>query len=234
MTATAASRRDAGRRAAALVALVALVAAVVLLRAGHASFPTHVAGHLLLAQVAPLALAWSAPVTLALRRSDPPRRRLLVRLLRSRPLGLVTAAPVLLALHVGGMYAFYLTGLFHLAHAHPWLNLLVHVHMFLAGYLLSWYLVGADPVPSRPSTTTRLLVLLIAAGSHDVLAKLMYARLLPLHAGPAEQVQLGAQVMYYGGDAVTVLLATAVMAKWYVSGRRTASADRSARLSPPP
>jgi hypothetical protein len=130
-----------------------------------------------------------------------------------------------LALDVGGMYAFYLTPLYAAAHRHPVLDAVLQVHMFLAGCLLSWYLVGSDPMPSRPSVRTRLLVLLLAAGSHDLLAKLLYAQGLPRHGGTEQQLQAGAQIMFYGGDLVEVALAVALLSNWYSrTGRRLARA----------
>ena len=104
-------------------------------------------------------------------------------MLRSAPVRVLTRAPVVLALELGGMYAFYLTDLFALAHAHPALMALVDLHMVLAGLLLSVVLVGRDPLPHRPGLVGSLLTLLVAAAGHDVLAKVMYARLLPAHAG---------------------------------------------------
>ncbi len=43
----------------------------------------------------------------------------------------------------------------------------------------------------------------------------MYAHELPAMAGTPAQVQLGAQVMFSGGDLVELATAAAVMAGWY-------------------
>jgi len=185
------------------------------------TFPMHAVRHLLLAMAAPLALALSAPITLALRTLARRPRRILLQLLHGRWTRAVTTAPVVLTLDAGGMFAFYLTPLYSAAHQHPGLAAALSVHMFLAGCLLSWYLAGRDPMPRPVSTRTRLLVLFLAAGSHDLLAKLMYARGLPEHAGSSEHLQVGAQIMFYGGDVVDWVLAAAVLASWYArTGRR--------------
>jgi putative membrane protein len=118
-------------------------------------------------------------------------------------------------LAAGGAWAYYATPLFAAAHHRPWLHAAVHVHMVLAGCLLAWYLAGRDPLPHRPPTGTALAVLVVTAASHDVLAKVMYARAIPHHGGPPDEVRLGALVMYYGGDAVTLALAVAVLSAWY-------------------
>lgn len=192
-------------------------------------FPLHVTQHLMLAMLAPLALALSAPVTLALRTLPRRGRRRLLGVVHSRFSSVMMFAPLVLILEVGGMYAYYLTPLFAASHQHPWLHLAVHTHMFLAGCLLSWYLVGRDPMPGRPSIRTSLIVLFLAAGSHDLLAKLMYAHLLPHGAGTAGQIHTGAQIMFYGGDAIELALAFALLLPWYArTGRQIASERRRA------
>ncbi len=211
----------AGRVVAAAGGLVALGAAVAPPLADADAFPVHVVQHLLLAMVAPALLALAAPVLLALRTLPGPWRRRLLTVVHSRAVRVLMWPPVVLVLDLGGMYAYYLTGLFELSHQQPVLHVVVHAHMLLAGCLLAWLLVGADPVPHRPSVGVGLLVLLVAAGAHDVLAKLMYAYALPTGAGPRTQIEVGAQIMYVGGDLVEVGLAVALMWAWY---RRTGRA----------
>jgi putative membrane protein len=221
-----------GRVAAAALGLGCLLATLTPPLADAMTFDRHAVRHLLLAMLAPLAFALSAPVTLALRTFPRRPRRALLALLHSQPARALTTAPVVLALDVGGMYAFYLTPLYSASHHRPWLSALVDLHMLLAGCLLSWYLVGRDPMPSPPSTRTRLVVLLLAAGSHDLLAKLMYAHQLPAHGGSTEQLQLGAQIMFYGGDVVEVALAVLVLANWYArTGRQLRRAEQAERAA---
>lgn len=223
------------RWAAAAAGVVTLGIALLPPLATHAHhlFVVHVVAHLLLAMVAPLLLALGAPVTLALRALPTPGRRHLLAVLHSAPARVVTWPPVVLVLELGGMAAFYLTDLFALAHAHPALMALVDLHMVLAGFLLATLLVGPDPLPRRPGTVGALLTLLVAAAGHDVLAKLMYARLLPAEAGSAADIRLGAQVMYYGGSAVEVALAVALMAAWYARGGRELRRERRRTVSAP-
>ena len=219
------------RSAAVAGAVVAMAAALLPPLGDRPEFAAHVVGHLLLAMVAPLLLALAAPVTLALRALPATGRRRLLAVLHSRPARVLAWAPVVAVLELGGMYAFYLTDLFALAHAHPALMALVHLHMVLAGLLLSVVLVGRDPLPHRPGIVGSLVLLLVVAAGHDVLAKLMYARLLPAGAGSPEELRLGAQVMYYGGSAVEIALAVALMACWYARGgrelRRTRARERA-------
>jgi len=212
------------------------LALVVLPAPAGTGFPGHVVQHLLMAMLAPLLLALSAPVTLVLRTVPLRTRRRLVTVLHSRCIRVLMTAPVVLAANVGGVYCIYLTPLYDIAQQEPWVQGLTHLHMFLAGCLLSWFLIGRDPLPRRPSLRTALIVLLLAAASHDLLAKLLYAQSVPTSAGSPEHIRLGAQVMYYGGSAIEVLLAVLLMVGWYQrsgrqlarEGRRQARSDRAA------
>lgn len=186
-------------------------------------------GHVLMALVAPVLLAGAAPVTLALRTLPPPSRRALLRILHSRMARVAVSPVVVLVAELGGMYAYYCTPLFRAAMRYPWLHLAVHVHMLAAGCLLAWFLVGRDPLPGRRPMRVRLLVLLIAAGGHDALAKLRYADLLPHGAGTAAQLHAAAQFVYYAGDAVEVALAVLIMSEWYRrTGHRQTGNQRTA------
>jgi putative membrane protein len=208
------------RSIAAAGGLLCLAATALPLTGSGNAFPGHVVQHLLMTMLGPLLLALSAPITLALRTMPRKGRRYLLTAVHSPAATLLNLGPMVLILHVGGLYAYYLTPLYDTAHHQPWLQGLLHLHMFLAGCLLSWYLIGPDPVARRPSTRTALIVLLIAAAGHDILAKLLYAHQLPAAGGTPEQIQLGAQIMYYGGNIVEILLAAILMRTWYTrSGR---------------
>ncbi len=193
-------------------------------------FPVHIAQHLLLAMAAPLLLAVSAPVLLALRALPVRPRRILLRVLHSRLAAAVLTPAVVLALEAGGLFAFYLTGMYAAAERSTLLHAAVHLHMFLAGCLLSWLLVGTNPVRRRPGARGRLAVLVIAAASHDVLAKLMYAWDLPSGAGPVAARHLGSELMYYGGTVIDVTLAAIIMAQWYATAGRALARERRTAL----
>jgi putative membrane protein len=87
--------------------------------------------------------------------------------------------------------------------------------MFAAGCLLSWTVVGVDPMPRRPRYGVRVATLVVAAAAHDTVSKLLYARGLPAGAGPVLDRQAGAELMYYGGTLTDVALTVALMAQWY-------------------
>jgi putative membrane protein len=214
------------RRSTSVATGLCLLAAGILPAPPAMGFSGHVVQHLLLAMLAPLLLALSAPMTLALRTTPANVRRALLSILHSRVSRAVMTAPVVLVLNVGGAYVYYLTPLYDLAHQQPWVQGLANLHMFLAGCLLSWYVIGRDPVPIRARLRTVLIVLLLAAASHDLLAKLLYAQQLPAATASPEQINLGAQIMYYGGSITELLLAILVMSNWYQRTGRQLTRER--------
>ncbi len=211
------------RSIAAAAGLLSLAVAALPLPVSLPEFSAHVVQHLLMAMLAPLLLALSAPVTLLLRTSRGRARSSALRILHSRWARLVMLAPVLVVLEIGGLYGYYLTPLYELAHHNATLKAVVHLHMFLVGCLLSWYLVALDPMRHRPSLPMSLVVLLLVAAAHDLMAKIMYAHHLPAAAGTDADIETGAQLMYYGGTVVELALAVAVLVQWY---RKTGRAHR--------
>lgn len=215
--------------AAAACCLVASVAPGVLARDG---FPMSVAQHLVLASVAPTLLALSAPVTLALRTLPGPPRSALLRVLHSRAARALLTAPVVLALTVGGTAAVYATPVYANAESHPLLHTAIHAHMFASGWLFSAYVVALDPLAHRPPVRARAGVVVLAAASHDILAKLMYAHVLPPGVASAAETRAGAQLMFYGGDAVELMLLTLVLTDWYARSARARCREARASADP--
>jgi putative membrane protein len=219
-------------RTACLAAGSLCVAAAVLppVSSHEELFPVHIGQHLLLGMTGPAFLALSAPVTLALRTLSRRPRRLLLRVLHSRPAAAASAPATAVILNLGGMYALYLTGLYRAAQRDDLVHAAVHMHMFLAGCLISWAIIGVDPV-RRPGVQARLVALIIAGAGHDTLAKLIYARNLPVGGGALTDRHTGAELMYYGGTVIDLVLAVIVMTQWYQSTGR--ELDRRARRSVP-
>jgi putative membrane protein len=215
-------------RVSAMIAGALCVTAAVLppIASHDELFPVHVAQHLLLGMAAPAFLALSAPVTLALRTLPRRPRRILLRLLHSFTAAALAAPATAVLLNLGGLYALYLTGLYKSAGHNNLIHVAVHVHMLLAGCLLSWAVLAVDPVRRRPGTWVRLTALIIVAAGHDTLAKLIYAWNLPAGGGPIASRHTGAELMYYGGTVIEVALAAIVMAQWYLASGRALARTR--------
>ncbi|MFN3867144.1 MAG: cytochrome c oxidase assembly protein [Demequina sp.] len=197
-----------------------------LAEAAHTSFTAHMAGHLLLGMLSPLLLVLSGPVTLALQALPVARARSLSRLLRTPFVRVVTYPVTAAVLNAGGLWVLYTTDLFELMHTSVLLYALVHAHIFLAGYVFTASIVGVDPDPHRASIRVRAVVLVVFIAAHSILAKWLYAN--PPGGVEHADGQLGAQLMYYGGDAVDVTLIVLLFVGWYAATRPRTPADARA------
>jgi putative membrane protein len=208
------------RRVALFLTGLGAVAAALLppLATHDEAFPMHVLQHLLLGMAAPLALALSAPVTLALRVLPPRARRPLVELLHAGPVRVVAHPLAAATLAVVPLGCLYLTPLYGATREDPVLHDAVHLHFLLVGCLFAWAVVGADPMPGRAGIRVRGAAIVLVSAAHGTIAKLAYA------AGPAAAAadgvsvadwRLGTELMWYGGDAVELLLASAFALQWY-------------------
>lgn len=210
--------------------LACLAASLVgpLAQAAHGSFTAHIVGHLLLGMIAPLLLVLSAPVSVLLRGMTVGRARTVTRWLRFPLIRVVTHPVVAALLNAGGLWVLYTTPLFHWMHASVCMHALVHAHIFLAGYVFTASLVGVDPDPHRAPFKLRAGVLIAFIAAHSILAKWLYAH--PPAGVEVSDARFGAQLMYYGGDAVDVLLVVLLFAGWYRATRPRPSRD--SHLSP--
>jgi putative membrane protein len=187
-------------------------------------FTAHSVRHLLVAMAGPVLLVVARPLTLALRALPPggPRRGVL-RAAHSAPVRWLLCPPVAAVVDIGGLWLLYRTELLSHAHHHPALSGAVDLHMPAAGLLFSFAVCQMDPVRRGWGLPLRAATLLAAGAAHAVLAKSLYATGPPGTRFEAHDLRLGAQVMYYGGDAVDVALALVLAVQWYAAtGRRHA------------
>jgi putative membrane protein len=181
--------------------------------AAHVDLRAHMAGHLLLGMVAPVALAVARPVTLLLRVLPVGAARRVSRVLRTAPVRVLTDPFVATGIDVAGTWLLYRTGLLMAAAHSPALHLLVSVHVLLAGWLATAAVLALEPLPHRRGVVARAVALTAGMAAHDVLAKSLYA------APPAgfADVAAGAQLMYNGGTVVHLAVAALLWRQWYRS-----------------
>ena len=184
----------------------------------------HMAGHLLLGMVAPLALALARPVTLLLRALPAHGARRVAWVLRTAPVRAVTDPVVATAVNAAGLWLLYGTGLLMASMHSPALHALVSVHVLLSGWLATAAVLGLEPTPHRRSVGTRAVALAAGMAAHDVLAKVLYAH-PPVMVTDAEA---GAQLMYNGGTVVHLLVAALLWRQWYRSRGAVRAAERVA------
>ena len=141
----------------------------------HTNFVVHMFIHLLLGMLAPLLFVLSAPITLILRTLNVKTARRLARVLRSRLVSVFSNPIVASILNIGGLWILYTTDLYSAMQHNFLLHVLVHIHVFLAGYLFTASLIYIDPMPHRFSFKYRTLVFILALAGHGILSKYIYA-----------------------------------------------------------
>ncbi|WP_213513141.1 cytochrome c oxidase assembly protein [Paenibacillus montaniterrae] len=199
------------------ILLAALSVAGPLADHAHLNFTAHMLCHLFLGMLSPLLLALAAPITLFLRTLTVPSARKLSQMLKSWPSQLLTNPVVATFLNIGGLWLLYTTSLYSLMHQSSLLLLIVHLHIFLAGYLFTVSIIYVDPVSHRAPFMYRAVALIIALAGHGVLSKYIYA--YPPSGVPAVQAKQGALLMYYGGDLVAVVIIFILCLHWYKATR---------------
>jgi cytochrome c oxidase assembly factor CtaG len=168
----------------------------------------HMAQHLLLGLVAPLALAAGAPVRLALAASGGEARKCLARVLHRLPLrpayGWAAWTAVMLGTHF--------TGVYELALRDPFVHALEHLAYVLAGLAFWVPLVAADPLPRPPGPAARLVWLLAAmppmglVGAHLLTGTVAY----PSYPDLADQ-RMAAGLMWGAGSLLMSLALVAIV-----------------------
>lgn len=181
----------------------------------RSSFLYHMVGHLLLGMLAPLMMAIAAPVTILMRALPVTKARRISRILRSEPVRIISNPVTASLLNVGGLWLIYTTPIYTWMHDYPFLYLLIHIHVFLAGYLFTISLIYTDPVSHRTSYLFRSIVLILALAAHGILSKYLYAH--PPAEVPVHEAEGGAMIMYYGGDAIDLILIIILCLHWYKS-----------------
>ncbi|KRF03395.1 hypothetical protein ASG89_23445 [Paenibacillus sp. Soil766] len=178
----------------------------------YMNFTAHMLGHLLLGMMAPLFIALAAPVTLGLRTLPLQSSRRLARILRSLPFRIVSDPFAASALNIGGLYILYTTDLFSSMHHSSVLFLFVHLHIFSAGYLFTTSIIYIDKPSHRTSFVYRSIAFVSSMAAHGMLSKYLYAN--SLDGISAVQVEIGAKLMYYGGDAIDMVILVIFFSQW--------------------
>lgn len=199
------------------VVLATIAVAGPLANRAHVDFTAHMFGHLLLGMLAPLLMAMAAPMTLLLRTLSVPFARRLLKVLRSWPLIMFTHPIAASFLNIGGLWLLYTTSLYSLMHESVLLHLVVHFHVFLAGYLFTVSMIYIDPIPHRFPFLDRAIILAAAIAGHGILSKFIYAH--PPNGVLLKEAEIGGMLMYYGGDAIDIVLIFILCLHWFRATR---------------
>lgn len=178
----------------------------------HSELTAHMAAHLLLGMLSPLFLTLAAPVTLLFKALNVRSARRLARFLKSRPLRFISHPITASALNVGGLWLLYTTDLFMAMQHNPILNLFVHLHIWIAGWVFTASIIYIDPTPHRFGFLYRAGVFVPTFAAHAILAKYIYAH--PPAGVPYKQAEMGGMIMYYGGDIIEIALVCIFWHQW--------------------
>ncbi|MBT2570833.1 cytochrome c oxidase assembly protein [Planococcus sp. ISL-110] len=192
----------------------------------QANFVGHMWTHLLLGMLAPLLLLFAMPMTLLLRSLPVPMARNVSVVLKSRLFKLLSNPIAAFTLNIGGMYVLYLTNLFAWMHQSLIVYALVHLHVFLAGYLFTASIIYIDVTSHRLSYLFRSIVLVLSLAAHQILSKMIYAD--PPADVSRTEAEMGGMVMYYGGDFVELVIIVILCYQWYkaTAPRKTEPAEK--------
>jgi putative copper resistance protein D len=208
-------------------------------------FSIHVVQHLLLTFVAPPLLAWSAPVTLALRALPREEGRRLVRALHTRPVRWLTHPVVGWLAFAAVPFAVHFSGYYDDALRYTWVHASEHLLLFSVGLVYWWPIVGVDPAPRRLDHPARVLSLVMAMPAQSFLALAIYSAPLTLYPGYAARSapfgpsalsdqRTAAALMWVVGGVFLLLAVMGSIARWKrAEERRELGRERAeARLRP--
>ena len=200
-------------------------------------FSVHMVQHLLLEFVAAPLLLAGAPITLALRTSAPPVRRVLLRVLHSRVLHALSFPVVAWVVFAAVNWGWHFSALYDQALENATLHHLQHATFLAAALLFWWPVIGADPGPWRLPYPARLAYLFLALPQNSFLgvALLSASSVLYPHyltnardwgIPPIDDQALGGALMWVVGDLAFVAGMLGVVALWMrQEDRRTARLD---------
>jgi len=190
----------------------------------------HMAQHMLLSMLVPLAMALGAPITLALRTLPRGPRGWLLSVLHSRAAKVLSFPPLAFTLFIVTPWSLYFTGWYAATLHHNYLHEMTHLHMVVVGCLFFWPLMGIDPVPGRIAYPFRLLLVVLTLPFHAFMGVTIMSQdtliggswYPELHEGPmgawlpdplADQHVAGG-ILWSSGDLIGLLFFAVLFVQW--------------------
>lgn len=184
----------------------------------HHHFTAHMLVHLLLGMVAPLFFVLAKPVALLISTLPTTVARRVMRFFKMPYIRLIGHPITASLLNIGGLWLLYTTDLYAMMHASVFVHYVIHLHIFLAGYVFTHVILSIDFYPHRASWRLRAIVLILAIAGHNVLAKWIYAN--PLQMISQQQAETGAIWMYYGGGIIELAIIILLCYEQYQSAQK--------------
>ncbi len=220
-----------GRTACFVAGTILMIVAV---QSGLASYDdqvfwVHVVQHLLLMNFAPILLALSAPVTLALQASSRPTQRVLLVILHHPVVEFLTNPVVVVITAYGTMLVYFLSSFYNFSLEHPLIHDLTHLHFLVSGCLFWWLVVGRDPSRWRLSFPAKLGLLAAGIPVNAVLGVTLTgatASIAP-HFHTLGDTHVGGSVLWVVGELTSLIAMGIVLYQWMQYEERAAvRADR--------
>ncbi len=236
-------RWPVGRTVAFAVGMVAFAFATM---SGLAAYDTtlvsvHMVQHMVLSMLVPLALALSAPVTLALRTFPATPRRWLLAVLHSRVAKVLSFPALTFTLYVVSPWALYFSGWYRASLESVYVHEMMHVHLVVVGALFFWPLMGVDPVPGRVSHPFRMVIVVLTLpfhaflgvtimGQEELLGGDWYPSLSdgPMGAwlpDPLADQHLAGGILWGTGDLIGLIFFGVLFTQWVRSSMREAERE---------
>lgn len=192
-------------------------------------FTLHVVQHLILMNFAPILLALSAPVTLALQASSRPTQERILRVLHHPVVEFVTRPAFVVVVAYGTMIGYFLTPFYAFSLEHPWVHELSHLHFLVSGCLFWWLVIGRDPSRWRLSHPARLGVLATGIPVNVVLGLSLTGATSSIAARfhTVADTHQGGAVLWIAGELIVLVALGISLFQWMrYEERRAARADR--------
>jgi putative copper resistance protein D len=194
----------------------------------------HMAQHMILSMLTPLACALGAPVTLALRTLPAKPRSSLLAVLHSMAAKVLCFPLIGFTLFVLSPWALYFSGWYDATLRSPALHDLLHLHFILVGALFFWPLLGLDPVPGRVIYPFRLMLTFLTLPFHAFLGITImssttliaedwytsFGRSWP--PSPLHDQYIAGGLLWGSGDIVGLLFFGVLFVQWVKQSQREA------------
>jgi putative membrane protein len=223
-----------GARTASFLGGIALV--VIALQSGLASYDdkvfwVYVTQHLLLMNFAPILLALSAPITLALQASSRPTQRVLLAILHNPVVEFVTHPVVVAVAAYATMLVYFLSPFYNFSLEHPLVLDLTHLHFLVSGCLFWFLIVGRDPSRWRLSHPAKLGLLAVGIPVNAILGVSLTgaAASIAPHFNTVGDTHVGGSILWVVGELTSLIALGIVLYQWMQYEERLAiRADRRA------
>ncbi|HET9078869.1 MAG TPA: cytochrome c oxidase assembly protein [Acidimicrobiales bacterium] len=188
------------------------------------SFTDHTIQHVGLGMLAPIFLAFSAPVTLLLQASHRRVQTGVLKVIHS-PVGRLLSNPLITwPLYGGSLFALYFSGLYADTLTNNTLHEFVHLHLLVTGCLFYWPVIGIDPLPRRLNHGIKILYLMLALPFHTILGMALESQTIPIAPGISlADLHAGGALMWVAGESIGLIGTIAVFIQWLRADERLAA-----------